>query len=232
MTVLTVAQNAALVLGLEVPTQLYGSTDRNAVELGNMLNRIRSRIRDEFDWQALQEEETIVGDAVTEGFDLPSDYYRMLLDSNLYNSDIPGWQVTKIESTDEWLQWKVSLVNPFSRIWALIANRIHILPILPLASEVLYYYIRDTDVRAADNSLKSSFTVDTDSYVLDEELLELALVWNWKAAKSLPYAKELNDYEVKLSSLCGADRGNRIVRTGALRIPRGANIAYPWPLGV
>jgi hypothetical protein len=232
MTVLSIAQHAALVLGLNVPQQVYGSPDRDSVELGAMLNSIRPQIRDEFDWQNLVLQATITGDGETESFDLPSDYYRMLKDTNLYNSDIPGWQVRHIQDTDEWLRWKVSLVNPFARIWTLFGQKIHIRPIMQPGSTVLYYYIRDTDVRDTDNQLKAEFTADTDEYVLNAELLELALIWNWKAAKTLPYSKELNDYEVKLAALTAANRGNRIIRTGVSRFPRGADVAYPWPLGI
>jgi len=226
MTVLSIAQKAAL------RQQIYGSPDRDARELGAMLNRIRPQIRDEFDWQDLVLQATVEGDGATESFDLPTNYYRMLKDSNLYNSDIPGWQVTHIQDTDEWLRWKVSLVNPFARIWTLFGQKLHIRPIMQPGSTVLYYYIRNTDVRDTDNQLKAEFTADSDEYVLNAELLEFALIWNWKAAKSLPYSKELNDYESKLAALTAANRGNRIIRTGTLRIPRGTNIAYPWPLGV
>ena len=66
---------------------------------------------------------------------------------------------------------------------------------------------------------------------LSEYLLELALIWNWKAAKGDDYAEEMAAYQVALADEISADRGPSIVRMGSSRLRNGIKRPYTNRIG-
>ena len=94
---------------------------------------------------------------------------------------------------------------------------------------VKFIYIRNA---WAAGGTKTAFTADDDAFDLDERLLKLGMIWQWRANKGLPYAEDMANYEAALAMLIGADKGENILRIGGRRSSfPDAKIAYPWSLG-
>jgi hypothetical protein len=53
MAILDVVKGAATVVGLDVPTQVYGATTREMVEMQELANVMAAEIADDYDWQKL-----------------------------------------------------------------------------------------------------------------------------------------------------------------------------------
>ncbi|TJX24678.1 MAG: hypothetical protein E5W21_32770, partial [Mesorhizobium sp.] len=66
MSILDVVKGAATVLGMEVPTLLYGATGREMVEMQALANVMASEIADAHDWQKLLVLKTLAGDGVSD----------------------------------------------------------------------------------------------------------------------------------------------------------------------
>ncbi|MGR6730305.1 hypothetical protein, partial [Aeromonas veronii] len=64
-------------------------------------------------------------------------------------------------------------------------DQILIKPVVPTGSTVKFLYITDNIVKSKDGVRKKVFTDDTDVFRLDERVLELGIVWQWKANKGL-----------------------------------------------
>ena len=73
-----------------------------------------------------------------------------------------------------------------------------------------------------------AFIADTDTFVLDERLLKLGMVFQWKANKGSPYAEDMGNYQDALSFAMGKDEPAPIL-IGRLPVSQ-ANMAYPFPV--
>jgi hypothetical protein len=49
------------------------------------------------------------------------------------------------------------------------------------------------------------FTNDGDVFRIDERLLKLGMIWQWKANKGSPYAEDMGTYSDALVNIAGAD---------------------------
>ena len=219
MTILQVVQGAATKLGIDVPTLVYGSTTREMVEMQELANEMARRIAEANDWQRLKLVKQYDGDGVTGdpiGFDLPSDYDRMLVTASIWSSEWT-WNLNHILDSDQWLEMQVV---PFTFIygnWMIYGGQYHQLPIMPVGANVKFFYISNLIVQATDLSTKTAFTADTDSFLLDEHLLKLGIVWQWKASKGYPYAEDMANYEKRMSQVLQQDMGSKPIISGRPR---------------
>lgn len=228
MTILSTIQDAATVIGLAVPSSVYGSSEREHVELAALANEMAKRIAfDTHDWTKLKTLATLTGDGSATTFSYPSDYQRMLKDVRLWPSASPGTPLTHIVDTDEWLSYDVQSFNGVVGRWTMIGSTIGIKPAVANAAAVKFYYITNLIVDPATGSNKTDFTIDTDVFLLDERLLRLAIVWQWKANKGRPYAEDMANYENTLAMRIGEDKGPRVLTVGQQRMPSDARVAYP-----
>ncbi|TRD03801.1 hypothetical protein FJV76_14280 [Mesorhizobium sp. WSM4303] len=219
MTILQVVQGAATVLGIDVPTLVYGSTQRELVEMQVLANEMARRIADVNDWQVLKTIKQYDGDGVTGdpvGFALPDDYDRMLVTASVWSSQWT-WNLNHITDSDQWLEMQVV---PFTFIygnWMIYGGAYHQLPIMPVGSNVKFFYISNLIVRASDNSTKTEFSADDDTFRLDEHLLKLGIIWQWKASKGYPYAEDMTNYERRLAQVLNQDTGSKPIVSGRPR---------------
>jgi hypothetical protein len=54
-------------------------------------------------------------------------------------------------------------------------------------------------------TIKERFTLDTDSFLVERELLKLGLAWRWRKAKGYDYTEEYEEYESRLAETLGND---------------------------
>lgn len=123
------------------------------------------------------------------------------------------WERSGIVSVGPRKRWRqVGLPNTCWRIWP-----------PPTASTdypttLVFEYVSDYWVRAAAGTLKSQFTVDTDTPVLDAQGIILGVKWRFNQSKGLSfgaYQAEYNDY---VSRLASRDGGAPDLSLGARRL--------------
>lgn len=233
MTVLEVAQGVAKRIGVSVPSVLYAGTDREQVELAECLNETAAMIAFDcgHDWTKLKTLNTYTGTGAALGFDLPSDYRRMLKKAAVWSSSTDG-PMTHIVDTDEWLQMQVEDFTPVAEMWTIIGEQMQIRDggaTTALASGVTakFYYISSKYAKDSGGTAKISFTADNDSFRLNERLLKLAAIYKWKEAKGQDYGEALADYETALAEQIGNDKGSSILIVGRQRSRFGADTAFP-----
>ena len=135
--------------------------------------------------------------------------------------------LSPIPDIDRWLGLDVQSFDFVVNAWIIFGGQFHIKPALASGVTAKHYYQSNLIVAADDASTKTSFTVDTDTFRLDERLLKLGIVARWREVKGLPYAEEMDRFEDFKSKLMSSDKGSRIIRVGRARRPRGTNEAYP-----
>ena len=226
MTVLTVAKNVAKNIGIAEPTELYSATDREVVELRDQIEKTADRIAEGHDWQLFSTIGTLTGDGSAEAFDLPSDYDRMATDAEVWSSALES-PLTHISSQNRWLGLDIQSFDFIINAWILYGGQLQIKPALANTVTAQFFYQSNLIVEDSAAATKAQFTADDDVYRLDEGLLELGCIWEWKSNKGQSYAEYLETFEEKKERLVNRDRGARIVRIGRARFPSDVNIAYP-----
>lgn len=229
-TILSTIQKICPKLGIPVPVSAFGSTEKYMVELSAMANDVAQRIAfDGHDWTKLKTLATLTGDGVKTEFDLPADYRRMLKKAQLWPSYSPFVPLTHYPDLDQWLGLTVQNYQVLEGAWTIIGEKINIRPAIPAGATVQFFYISGLIVKGPGpaNTPKTEFTDNSDTFILDERLLRLALVWQWKSDQGQAYGEDMSSYEDALASISGADRGSNIIATGRPRYPVDVAIAYP-----
>ena len=226
MTILSVLQEAAPFIGLEVPDSVIASTVREHVELRAVANDVSDRIAKAFAWQVFKRIATLTGDGTTEDFSLPSDYDWMPDTNDIYSSDNDR-PLCKVDNENIWLDHLEREFAPVPGEWIIYGGQLHIRSALGTGITARFFYQSNLVVAPASGSNKTSFTLDTDTFRLSERLLKLGVIYRWKQIKGLAYAEELSDFEDLKEKLIARDKGATMLAQGAGRLRRGATIAYP-----
>jgi hypothetical protein len=147
---------------------------------------------------------------------------------SLWSDTIPAF--THVVNYNKWLEWQTVMFSTVTNRWTLLGGRIHVLPALQSGVTATYAYQSKLYARASAGD-KDRFNHDADEFVLNEELLRLGVIWQWKANKGLAYAEDMTNYESLLATMVATDIGPRSIRIGVARMPTDATYAYPGALG-
>jgi hypothetical protein len=102
-------------------------------------------------------------------------------------------------------------------------------PILGPGITATFAYLDKNCVALNSGGVSAAFHADTDTFLLDERLLKLGAIWQWKAQKGSPYNEDLGTYGDALAVASGHDSPAPIL-IDRKAISRTAAIAYPWPV--
>lgn len=241
-------------VGIARPEAIFGSTEQENLELGALANEIAERIQAAHDWQRVKRTQAYTGDGTTTAFELPTDYSRMALedtsDPNSFLIRSSSCIGISYVTNGEYLDLTVRGFSTATLAWTLMEGRMQFYP-APSPGEVIkWQYISTLYARSSGSSVsdffpldlpfdftdsdeygtrKAAFTDDADFFQLDERLLKLGMIWQWKHDKGLPYAEDMLTYEQHLAQRVMRDPGQRGIRIGRPRMPRG-DIALPWTI--
>lgn len=225
MTILTAFDQASKLLRKGAKTSLVSSTDPFAVEMLAIANEAAPEIAKRHDWQKLLTLKTHTGDAATTAFTLPTDFDRMPVKAKIFE----GASAQPMAHVIDWDQWLYNRLQSFAGAvheWTLLGGSLHIFPVMSASETAKYYYITNLIVDPASGDNKTSFTIDTDTFVLPERLLMLAMVYKWRQMIGQDFSQDMDNFELALSQEITRDKGSRIIKIGMPRIPDGVNIAF------
>jgi len=235
MTLKTVIGEVCAFVGVRPPAStviLQPQQDRTMWEMVNLANEMARRIAYfTRDWQLLRKIATFNGDGVTVEFPLPADMKRMLVETNVYSSTQPTIPLTFISDPDEWLkrelnQWQS---NP-NGAWIISGNKMSIQPVMQTGQTVKFMYLHKNCITLGPPNagvLSDRFAGDDDMFNLNEDLLKLGMIWQWKAYKGGTYAEDIANYEDALSMIAGADKPSPTIVGG---VPVSGRVAYYGPV--
>lgn len=228
-TALQIAADAATKLSLDQPTVLFSAMDRTAVELRQALIEASDKIVRAHDWQTLLRIQTHTGDGSTTEFALPSDYLRMPKDAKVWSTK---WEDPLPTITpEEWLNLDVRSYEVTHGLWTIYGGNFVYKPALDSDETTRWFYVSRNCVANSGGTAKDTFSADTDTFRLDDRVLELALVWTWRMQKGLDYAEDMETAMQALSRSIADDRGARIISQRSRHMER-IPMAYPRSVSV
>jgi hypothetical protein len=286
MTLLSVVQSVTAAVGVQMPSSVFAAINSNRTMfemLGNaneMAQRIAYNTRE---WQALKSIAVFTGDGVTRAFNLPADYKRMLLKTDVWRSTSAIQPMVFFPDINEWMQRRARAFQSSAwGEWTIYGNQMHIedplgagtpawvnnhryavgsIVVDPVDNSfwknsvdhtsaatgtfaadraahsnywslspitATFAYLNRNCINLASGGRGDRFMADGDSFVLDERLLKLGMIFNWKQQKGSPYAEDMGTYSDALQVEGGADSPSPIIIDGVPSSQLARNIAYPW----
>lgn len=229
MTLLTAVQDAQRELSLAVTSTLVA----DGQETQNLLYRLARKEaqeilrRLEYTFPSLRRTHSFTASlASLQATGKPADFKRMVRAT--------AWNMSKDRqiggplSEQEWaLANGEPVTSMIQQYFMLRHDGLHIFPTPTVADTITYDYVINTPVLAADGtSYKENFSADTDTYLLGDEVLTLAVVWRYLSAKGRDYAEALKDYEMALAAESTAARGARTVSLAPIEDDSGVTLPH------
>lgn len=215
MTLLTICQAVADRVGLERPSAVLASTDKNVRQLLALANAEGASLATRHDWDALVDEHTFltVAQAEQTNTPVPTDLRKFIPDS-FYNRTTQR----KVEgpiTPQEWQLFQARSV--LSTVYLTFRQRqgtFLMTPVPPANETIAYEYISTGWAQSSAGQGKTSFTSDDDTSFLSEELITLGMIWRFKQAKGIEYAEDMETYERALMTAAGEDGGSTALSMG------------------
>lgn len=227
MTLLEILDNLLLECGIGTETSYAGNSDEAVSRLVSIANRASVAIVGEFPWSRLRRTYTFtMEDGVTE-YDLPDDFERLIPDTAYANSYVVPMDMQTDEQ--QWAYLKVNGTGTGPRYRCRIFDgkiQVH----APQASEeVRLEYVSNAPVLASDGSRKRRFTADSDTYLLDDELLLMGAKWRYKQLiGQADWQGAMAEFQGYLLARQGADGGLKTIDTMDRDYPWGEPYTDTW----
>jgi len=235
MTILSVVKDVCAVVGVSLPGSLFSNigSNRTMQEMVALSNEIAQRIAyDLRDWVKLRTTVTFNGNGVTTQFAMPANYKRMLLTANVWRSTSTQQPMRFIADSDEWLRRRAANDSDAWGEWTLLGDFMHIWPAMGAGVSAYFAYMDRNCVTLNAGGYGETFVNDGDRYRLDERLLKLGMIWQWKAQKGSPYAEDMGTYSDALAVAMGKDQPAPIIADRApLSSSVRASVSAPMPVG-
>jgi hypothetical protein len=225
MALLQVIQDAASQLGLRQPQAVFGSTDLTAQILLRFAQQEGRELAKWTDWQALtvQKTFTTLGQVVQTNA-LPSDDYdRMAYNAEVWNRT-NNQRYTGPTAQRLWQQLQNGITGGVTGWWRILGGQLNIYPAPTAGQTLAFEYLSKNWVLSADDDAQDRWMADTDTSLLDEDLMTLGIVWRYRHSRGFPqYAEDMKTYELMKEKVAARDRGTGRVRTNS------DGVDYPPP---
>jgi len=230
MALLGVVRDVCSTVGVALPQSVFSNLtgNRTMQEMLSLANEMAQRIAyDSRDWTKLRATATFAGNGILDRFPLPANFKRLLLTSSVWRSTSTQQPMRFIPDSDEWMTRRVANAsNSAWGEWTMLGGEMRISPVLPTGQSAYFAYLDKNCIDLASGGRGDQFMADTDSFTLDERVLKLAMIWQWKAQKGSPYAEDMGTYGDALTMAMGHDSPAPII-IGRRSISSSAKTAIP-----
>ena len=223
MSLLTVVESFCTRTGLSVPSSVIGSTNTQTRQILGLLHELVEEITsDSYTYSALQYQTTFT---TVEGHDqgalstLAPYGFKHIIPDTLWNRTA-NLQVLGPVSGPEWQNLLAQSYTGTCYRYRVMGGNLHLMPGVSASAAgetIAFEYSSSYAIKDSGGTPKASFTADTDTFVLPEEILLLGLRWKWREEKGLDYGSLRESYN-KLLGIHRAKEGTKRVvdmsRTG------------------
>ena len=199
MTLLSVCQSLAKNVGMAVPTAVASNTAREWVEAVDFANKTGEELARRVDWGQLTETATLTGDGTNKVYDLGASFSRLTQGVAINGAGGAIRPLTRAE-------WNtLTPVQGVPRYFLLEGNEVTLWPYLANAVTATATY-----QTKAWTSAGTTFMADTDTSLIDEEILTKGLIVRWRRQKGMDYADFEAEYEAALQDFANYDDRSRL----------------------
>lgn len=236
-TLLEIVRTACQRIGIAAPTSVVGSNDLQVIQLLALLNKEGKELSTgasiglSYDWQALQVEASFTSVAAESQGRMHeiAPGLKYIIGGTIWDRSrrLPAYGSMNPQEWQQIKSWNVASPYPKYRVRG---NELLLMPI-PAAGDAYYFEYQTKNWCIDENgvNLRAAFAADTDTPLLDDDLLADGLVWRFKQAKGLDYAEDFATYQRDVQNAVVRDvehptlhmGSNRAQRTGVV-VPIGS----------
>ena len=175
-----------------IPNIIIGNNEDVAVQIFQAIKTSVTDLSRNYQWQELQKEHSFVSVIGQAGYNLPSDFDR-IIDNTFWNAS-QNWSMIGGLTAESWRVLKNSLVTQAETVeyYRIRGNQIVIHRTPSVAENYVYEYISKNIVKSSSNVEQTVFLADSDIPVIDEYLVRLDSTWRWLKNNGRAYAEEKN----------------------------------------
>ena len=202
------------------------SADVDDVQMMAIANKTAYEIMNFYDWMELRTSAEITLVSGTTEYSLPTDFQSWIPDS--------AWEEDGSRKVDipvsnaVWYQYKFSSLTSGGTIRARIyGDTLQVVE--PFDGGVISFeYISKYPILDVALAPKELFTADSDTFLMDDQLLILGVQAYWQQAKMMPtYQEHIANYMVKMNEAIGRTTGGQTIG-GITQIGRRAPYTKTW----
>lgn len=207
MSILSIAQDAAVLCNMPRPAQLLASSDEFEQELALLLRQAGEEILRRHDWGRLVKTQAYTTNGTSTDFTVPADFQRLVT-----NAAVSYGAANYIRGGLSDAEWRLqSRQTGATARYRLIGNTLQVVPaVLAADTPITMQYISRYWLLDANNLPIGTPALDTNESILPDRLVTSCIVWLWKRLKKQSYQSELAEYEDNLAQEIAADRNFRV----------------------
>ncbi len=205
MTLLSICQDVADEVQITRPPVIAGSPAPDSVRLLRYANKVGRSLMTVIAWQALRKAHTftaVSGEEQTNG--IPSDFDRFVPETfwNRSTDELISGPVTAVR----WQGLKSGATQNYRPVYVYRGGSIHVLPALTAGQSLAFEYVSNEWAQSSGGTAQTRFQADTDTSLIDEELITLGVLYEWLRSEGQPFDVALADYMGRRSDLASADQ--------------------------
>lgn len=141
-------------------------------------------------------------------YPMPSDYDHSV-NQTFWDRNF-RWQMLGPLSAQEWQVLKSGIAPTGPRIrFRIEGDLIYIDPYPASVTTLAFEYISNAWCQSASGSPQTKWILDTDTPILNEDLMTLGVIWRWREKKGLAYENDYQIYQRKLERTASRDGASR-----------------------
>ena len=177
MSLLTICQDAAALVGIDAPSSVIASSDATNAQFGALAQVEGDELARYFDWRGLKIETSFTGDGSTVLFELPAGFDRWMSGGMAFFEDGTYNRLEGPVSDETFTAYQAANSDPNQPVWRMIGPDVEFFPALDTGVVVTSLYLTGywiTD--AAGTTRKARWTLDSDLSTLPDRLITLGAV--------------------------------------------------------
>ena len=207
MTLLTICNNAASEVDLNPFTTIVSNSDPGAVKLLRYAGKVGDRLMKVCEWQILRKEKTFTGVSGSEQTSiLPADFDRFVPETfwNRSSEDLIAGPISSTEWQD--LTARSHAGRPK---FILRGGSVFIIPVLAGGESLAFEYVSKNWCQSSGATAQNAWAADTDTGILDEELITLGVIYEYLVGEGLPTGAAADAYTDRYRLLVKNDQPRR-----------------------
>ena len=202
---------------LPVPAVIIGNDEPNVKQLKALLYETGNQIAIRGEWARLTHECTHTTLAqenqgniftLTAG-SIQATAFRKIKDQTVWDRTdrLPVGPIDPIA----WQRFKATVGASARYRYRLLRHELLLTPTPPAGHILAFEWVSKWWIQDVAGNIKETFTADTDSFLIERELLKLGLTWRWKKEKGLAYEADLAEFEQRLMETLAHDTPKEVL---------------------
>jgi hypothetical protein len=215
MTLLTICQDAANLIGITAPDAVTSSTDTSTIQLEACANQEGRAQVQKYSWEVLIQEgshTTVAAESQGAMITIATDFGRFS-NQTLWNRTTDRRYYGPITAA-EWQRILAVVSGGITNYFRIRGGNLLMHPTPTAGESVKFEYVSKNwvDTAGGTSANADKFSGDSQTTVLEEELVVLGVVWRFLKLKGLPYDQQFVDYQNSMAEYSNHDGASPILR--------------------